>query len=152
MKTKRKNMKKVIALLCVMMLLCAIGCRTEKSNAPTSDPELQNETANNKSDSKTDVSEESILNTLYDIENWYIGEVWNNFVDFDWYISDGTDCTGAEIDIDFAYDKFLKEWEKKSSYDKYISSLSDEYADLKNIWPKMSEQMDNVYSQLESRV
>lgn len=93
--------------------------------------------------------EKSVEDMIQEINNWYVSEVWNNFVDFDSYRKTGKDCTGSEIDIDFAYEKFKKSYEKKNEYDSYINELSDEYIEFKETWNKMSEQIDIVYKDLE---
>lgn len=93
--------------------------------------------------------EKSVEDMIHEINNWYVSDVWNNFVDFDSYRKTGKDCTGSEIDIDFAYEKFKKSYEKKNEYDSYINGLSDEYIEFKETWNKMSEQIDIVYKDLE---
>lgn len=100
--------------------------------------------------STSDESEISVEDKLFEIENWYTGDIWNNFVDFDSYRLTGKDCTGSEIDIEFAYKNFKKSYAKKDEYDSYISSLSDEYADLKEAWEKMNEQIELIYADLEA--
>ena len=45
----------------------------------------------------------SVKDAMSVISNWYIGDIWNNFVDFQSYRQSGLDCTGSKIDIDFAY-------------------------------------------------
>lgn len=103
------------------------------------------------SDSSTsEVSENSVEDMLYEIENWYTGDIWNNFVDFDSYRLTGKDCTGSDIDIEFAYKNFKKSYAQKDEYDSYINSLSDEYADLKEAWNKMNEQIEIIYADLEA--
>lgn len=93
--------------------------------------------------------EKSVEDMIHEINNWYVSDVWNKFVDFDSYRKTGKDCTGSEIDIDFAYEKFKKSYEKKNEYDSYINELSDEYIEFKETWNKMSEQIDIVYKDLE---
>lgn len=103
----------------------------------------------NSNTKQNDEEEKSIEDMLKEINNWYVSDIWNNFVDFDSYRKTGKDCTGSEIDIDFAYEKFKKSYEKKNEYDSYIDELSDEYIEIKETWNKMSEQIDIVYKDLE---
>ena len=103
----------------------------------------------NSNTKQNDEEEKSIEDMLKEINNWYVSDIWNNFVDFDSYRKTGKDCTGSEIDIDFAYEKFKKSYEKKNEYDSYINELSDEYIEFKETWNKMSEQIDIVYKDLE---
>lgn len=95
-------------------------------------------------------SEKSVDDMLFEIKNWYIGDIWNNFVDFDSYRTSGKDCTGSEIDIEFAYDDFLESYELKDEYNSYINSLPEDYEDLKSVWSKMNEQIENIYNDLET--
>lgn len=105
------------------------------------------------SDAKTSSKEPddviSEIDAIKEVENWYIGDVWNNFVDFASYREDGLDCTGSEIDIDFAYSQFKKKYELKEKYDTFIASLPDDYTELKESWNKMSEQISLIYNDLE---
>lgn len=100
--------------------------------------------------SSQDASEVSVDDMLFEIENWYIGDIWNNIVDFNTYRLTGKDCTGSDIDIEFAYDTFKESYALKEEYSTYISSLSDEYADLKEVWTKMNEQIELIYTDLET--
>lgn len=101
-------------------------------------------------DSQEDTSSDSIPDKLSEINNWYIGDIWNNFVNFDSYRLNGKDCTGSDIDIDYAYEQFEKAYAKKEQYDSYINALSDdEYSDLKKAWDKMNEQIELIYNDLQ---
>lgn len=86
---------------------------------------------------------------LYEIDNWYTGSIWNNFVDFQSFREWGTDCTGSNIDIEFAYEEFKEAYALKSEYDSYIKALPDEYSKLKKVWEKMNEQIGIIYKDLE---
>lgn len=97
-----------------------------------------------------EVEEVSAEDMIYEINNWYVGDVWNYLVDFQCYISTGKDCTGADIDIDFAYSQFKKSYDKKDEYNTYINNLGAEYQDVKDVWSKMVVQMDEIYNQLET--
>lgn len=88
-------------------------------------------------------------NMLSTIKKWYTGEIWNKFVDFDAFRETGKDCTGSDIDIEFAYAGFLKSYELKEQYDSYINSLPEEYGELKDVWSKMNEQIELAYQDLE---
>lgn len=83
------------------------------------------------------------------INNWYIGDVWNNFVDFQSYRQTGLDCTGSKIDIDFAYKNFKKSYKLKKEYDAYIQSLGSDYSEIKDTWFLMKEQIEIIYADLE---
>lgn len=89
------------------------------------------------------------IDKLREIRNWYVTDIWNNFVNFDAYRRTGQDCTGSEIDIDFAYDEFKKQYTKLDEYDVFMCSLDSEYDDIKNAWGKMVEQIKKIYTDLE---
>ena len=110
---------------------------------------IQNESSA-QDDSQEDTSSDSIPDKLSEINNWYIGDIWNNFVNFDSYRLNGKDCTGSDIDIDYAYEQFEKAYAKKEQYDSYINALSDDkYSDLKKAWSKMNEQIELIYNDLQ---
>lgn len=115
-------------------------CNSKDANNSETKAESENE---NQSDEKP------VEDYLNEIKNWYIGEIWNNFVDFDSYRKTGKDCTGSDIDIEFAYDDFKKSYTLKDGYDSYINNLPDEYDDLKSVWGKMNEQIESIYDDLE---
>ncbi len=102
--------------------------------------------ANKDDEPKSVITESDALNN---IKNWYAG-IWNHFVDFQAYRESGKDCTGSEIDIDFAYSEFEKEYKSLEEYDNYITNLSDEYSDLKNVWEKMKEQIESIYADIST--
>lgn len=85
---------------------------------------------------------------IYEINNWYDGKIWRSLLDFDSYRQRGLDCTGAKIDIDFAYEKFEKEYKKLEEYDLFINSLGEEYNEFKDTWSKMKEQLEIIYFDL----
>lgn len=87
---------------------------------------------------------------LVTIKDWYVGEIWNNFVDFDWYRTTGKDSTGSDIDIEFAFNSFLGSYALKEEYNSYINSLPEEYAELKDVWSKMNEQIELIYQDLNT--
>ncbi|MFE4709727.1 hypothetical protein ACFRAM_02530 [Paenibacillus sp. NPDC056722] len=89
--------------------------------------------------------------TLQEIQNFIVSDIWNTgFVDISWYLADGTSSTGESLDIDFTMEQLGKAIDKKSEYDKYIQSLSDEYSSVKNTWGKLSAEVDLLYKHLQS--
>lgn len=142
-------MKKILVCLLSCILVCGCGSTTEVGDS-TEGGEVSAEII---SEEKAEVSKEENIDPvekLKEINNWYVGDVWNNFVDFASYKKDGKDCTGSDIDIEFAYEKFLKSYELKDEYDSYIESLDDEYSEIKDTWLKMKEQIELIYIDLET--
>jgi len=104
------------------------------------------------SDTEDSEEPESVITeteALSNIGNWYT-DIWNYFVNFQSYRENGMDCTGAEIDIDFAYSEFEEEYKSLEEYDNYISNISDKYSDIKNVWVKMKEQIELIYADVST--
>ena len=91
----------------------------------------------------------NVKEALNTINNWYIREVWNNFVDFQSYRLTGLDCTGSKIDINFAYKNFKKSYKLKEEYDAYIACLGSNYSEIKDTWSLMKKQIEIIYDDLE---
>lgn len=89
-------------------------------------------------------------NMLSTIKDWYVGEIWNNFVDFSWYRETGKDSTGSDIDIEFAFNGFLESYALKEEYNAYINSISGENGELAEVWNKMNEQIELIYQDLQT--
>lgn len=89
---------------------------------------------------------------LSDIQNWLTSDIWNHgFCDIDSYIVEGTDCTGATMDLDFTLKRLAKAMDKKAGYDAYIKGLKgDQYTDLKETWGKLSQEIDRLYEKLQT--
>lgn len=137
-------MKKRIVLSLVLALILT-ACGSDSSSAPT-----QPTSCGQKTETTKQEPPETVLN---EINNWIIGDVWNEgFCNFCHYEEDGTSSTGETIDIDSALDRFLKNYEKKAEYDSYVNSLSDEYSSVKTSWSKMIEQADILYEHYKDGV
>ncbi len=98
------------------------------------------EPVNNTSDSAT--TEQSPEATLKEISNF-------GFVDISWYASSGTSSTGEAIDIDFTIEQLGKAMSTKLEYDNYINNLDAKYDSIKNIWSKLSGEIDRMYKQIQ---
>ncbi|WP_449602750.1 hypothetical protein [Paenibacillus sp. Marseille-Q9583] len=106
------------------------------------------EPVNNTSDSGT--TEQSPEATLKEISNFVISDIWNvGFVDISWYASSGTSSTGEAIDIDFTIEQLGKAMSTKLEYDNYINNLDTKYDSIKNIWSKLSGEIDRMYKQIQ---
>ena len=91
----------------------------------------------------------TVKEAINTINNWYIGEIWNNFVDFQSYRLTGLDCTGSKIDINFAYKNFKKSYKLKEEYDVYIACLGSNYSEIKDTWSLMKKQIEIICADLE---
>lgn len=90
--------------------------------------------------------------TLYDLYNWLVKEIWNNGIcDMTFYYTNGTDSTGDTMDAEFTLEQFEKAYAKKAYYDKLVISLSDNYADIKNTYSKVSTELEVVHAEIQKR-
>lgn len=96
------------------------------------------EQSNKSTDNVSDIS-------LNEIDSWLIGDIWNDgFCDISYYIKDGTSSTGSSLDIEFSISQLQKKMELKSDYDNFISNC--EYQSIKDIWSKLSPEIDRLYN------
>lgn len=103
--------------------------------------------------SNVEKSNTEIVNKLIEIDNWLISDIWNDgFCDFNYFEETGKDATGQEIDIDFAYSRFLDNFKKKDEYNEFINSLSDDYSKVKSSWEKLSDEADKLFEHYKDGV
>lgn len=95
-------------------------------------------------------TEQSPESTLNEISNFVVSDIWNDgFVDISWYASSGTSATGQTLDIDFSIEQLGKAMSKKMEYDNYMNNLDTKYDSIKNIWSKLSGEIDRMYKQIQ---
>jgi len=90
---------------------------------------------------------------LREINNFIITDIWNKgFCDISHYLEDGKSSTGETMDIDFTLEQLADAMNKKAEYDTFINSLEDEkYAKIKQIWNKLSPEIDRLYAQVQEK-
>lgn len=139
-------MKKKLGIVAVALLLSACGGQPSNS---TSEPVTESASV-----ATTEAeTEETNSISLMDVRNWVVSDIWNKgFCDFSHYEADGLDSTGSEIDIDFAFSRFQKAYEKKPIYDEYMNSLSASNENLKEVWNKLSSEMEKLYEHYKNGV
>jgi uncharacterized coiled-coil protein SlyX len=87
---------------------------------------------------------------LSEISNFITSDFWNEgLVDISWYIASGTNSTGEKLDIDFTIDRLGKTMAKKAEYDAYIQGLDAKYDDTKQVWSKLSNEIDSLYKKIK---
>jgi hypothetical protein len=88
---------------------------------------------------------------LAEINDYIISDIWNEgFCDIGWYVSMGTNSIGGTMDIDFTISQLEIAYGKKKEYDEFISNLDEnEFANVKNIWKKLSIEMDVLFNKLK---
>ncbi len=91
-------------------------------------------------------------NKFVTIQNEFVTELWNElFVNISSYIYDGTDCMGREFDLERAMKKAEKAMEHRDEYNEYVKALDDsKYADLKEVWNNLLNEIDNLYAQIKN--
>lgn len=123
-------MKRLLAAaMAVMLLLCGCSSNDKETNKPTQD----------KTEEKKELSAEEIKTKLYEIDNWYVGDVWNRGIcDLNWYVKNGTSSTGGELDVEMTLKQYKDAIKKLEEYNTFVSGLTDEtYADIKFAWDKL---------------
>jgi hypothetical protein len=87
---------------------------------------------------------------LQEIRNFVISDIWNKgFCDISHYLGDGKSSTGESLDIDFTLEQLADAMGTKAEYDTFIDSLEGEkYAKIKQIWSKLSAEIDRLYNQV----
>jgi len=90
-------------------------------------------------------------NVLYEINNFVISDIWNDgFNVFVWYLQTGKGPTGGSVDIDFTKTQLTLAMTKKAEYDVYIAGLDDSYSSIKDVWNKLSSEIDSLYQQIQA--
>lgn len=126
-------MKKIISLLfCLGITLGLVACSSSND-----EPKEEK--------SSIELSKEEIESELSDICNWLIGDYWNDAMcDIVWYINNGTSSTGEEMDPEITLKRYKKAYSKSEKYNNFISSLNDDYTDIKDAWDKTYTQMKKL--------
>jgi hypothetical protein len=102
-------------------------------------------------DSTVSPAEDNPEDVLWEINNFVIADLWNSgFCDIQWYLETGKGATGREIDIDFTRSQLAKAMEKKAEYDEYMVGLDDRYSEIKEVWNKLSAEIDSLYEQVKA--
>lgn len=85
------------------------------------------------------------------ISNWLISDIWNKgFCSIRNYNSFG-DISDIPYDIDLTIEQLNSAMKKKVEYDRYMRNLSDEYAEIKNMWGKLSPEIESLHEHIKSR-
>lgn len=97
--------------------------------------------------------EDSPKGKLREIDSYITTDIWSKgFCDIAWYIVQGTGNTGDSLDIDFTLQQLADAMAKKQEYDIYINSLDTEtYGKVKQIWSKLSPEIDKLYTQIQEK-
>ncbi|QNK60953.1 hypothetical protein H7F31_32225 [Paenibacillus sp. PAMC21692] len=140
-------------ILCLITMVVLAGCGKEKSDEEKIQEQL--EQAFKDAGIQLDTSSKSdepptVESELMEITNFLVGEIWNDgFVNIGHYAHSGTDATGQTIDIDFMIQQLGKAMEKKAEYDTYIQGLDSKYDEVKQLWTKVSGEIDTLYKKLQ---
>ncbi len=88
---------------------------------------------------------------ISEVRNWAV-DLWNDGIcEMQWYYSEGTSSTGDTIDPEFTTSQMAKTMEKKADYDAKMAALPEEYKEISNLWAKVSDQIDVLYSAIQKQ-
>lgn len=89
---------------------------------------------------------------ISEVRNWVVDDVWNSGIcDMKWYYANGTSATGETLDPEFTLSQLAKAMEKKADYDAKMSALPEEYSEISELWTKLSDQIDVLYAEIQTR-
>ncbi|WP_138755044.1 hypothetical protein [Paenibacillus sinopodophylli] len=144
----------LIIILCMVTMVVFVGCGKEKTEEEKMQEQLEQAFKDagiqlddlSQSDEKPTVESE-----LKEVDNFVIGKIWNDgLVNVSHYAGSGTDATGDTMDIDFMIQQLGKAMEEKAEYDTYIQGLDSKYDEVKQLWTKVSGEIDTLYKQLQN--
>lgn len=145
--------KSLYIALCLVTMVVFAGCGKEKSDEEILQEQVEQafKDAGIKLDSSSKSDEKpTVESTLQEINNFVTSKIWNDgLVNIGRYARNGTDATGQTMDIDFTIQQLGKAMEKKTEYDAYIQGLDSKYDEVKQLWTKVSGQIDTLYKQLQ---
>lgn len=88
---------------------------------------------------------------LFEIDNYVISDIWNDgFNVVSWFLSTGKGPTGGSVDIEFTKSQLALAMTKKAEYDVYIAGLDSSFNNIKDVWGKLSPEIDSLYQQIQS--
>lgn len=88
---------------------------------------------------------------ISEVRNWAV-DLWNDGIcEMQWYYGSGTNSSGGTIDPEFTISQMAKEMEKKADYDAKMAALPDEYAEIADLWAKVSGEIDVLYSAIQEQ-
>ncbi len=136
------------SLLLVVVMIGALiaGCAKEKSEEEKLAEALQSALGSNV------VKEGTPEAMLGEIRSYVTKDIWNDgLVNVSWYLGKGTSSTGETLDIEFTMERLGKAIEKKAEYNEYINGLDAKYDSVKQVWNKLSAEIDNLYGQIKDK-
>lgn len=139
-----------LALVCLFVIAACSG--KEKTDEEKLTELFKDSIANSVKNTETSSEAEppTVESKLSEINRFITIDIWNDgFVNIGWYTSRGTDSTGETLDIDFLIERLGKTMEKKAEYDTYMQGLDPKYDDLKQVWNKLSNEIDSLYSKIK---
>jgi hypothetical protein len=145
--------KSLYIVLCAVMVVVLAGCGKEKSDEEKIKEQLEQafKDAGVQLDGLSESEEPLTVEAkLMEITNFLTGDIWNDgFVNISHFTHDGKDAMGQTIDMDFMIQQLGKAMEKKAEYDTYIQELESNYDNAKQLWTKVSDEVDTLYKKLQ---
>lgn len=129
-------MKKAAALMLILLTVltvCACSGGSGKSKSESKQ-------------GKTDI------NKLTEVRDWLVSDIWNRGIcDMSFYYRSGKSSTGQTMDAGFAIEELEKAYAKRPEYDALMSSLSDEFSDMKEYYAKIMGQVEILLREIKKR-
>lgn len=146
--------KKGLLIVLVLLFLAVIAaCSSKEQTDEEKLTELFKDSIANSvknTESTSEVEPPTVESKLREISNFITMDIWNEgFVNISSYTSRGTDALGQTMDMDFTMERLGKSMEKKAEYDTYMQGLDPKYDDFKQVWTKLSNEIDTLYSKLK---
>ncbi|MBP1993731.1 hypothetical protein [Paenibacillus eucommiae] len=142
--------KRHYLLFLLVFILLIAGCGGKEKTDEEKLAEVIQEHLGNVASTPSN-EEPTVEGTLREINKFLTSDIWNEgFVNISWYVKQGTGSTGETLDIDFTIERLGKTMVKKKEYDDYINGLNEEYDGIKQVWTKLSGEIDRLYAQIQA--
>ncbi|GGG78836.1 hypothetical protein [Paenibacillus radicis (ex Gao et al. 2016)] len=148
----KRNKNLVLIGLAFAMLLVFSGCASKKTDEEKLADAIQEALKDSSKNENASKDPDTLESHLKEISHFLTSDIWNDgFVNISWFIGSGTNSTGDKMDIDFTIERLGKAMEKKAEYDTYIQGLDASNDGLKQVWTKLSNEIDVLYNKLKEK-
>lgn len=145
--------KSIYIILCLVTMAVFAGCGKEKTEEEKLQEQVQQtfKDAGIQLDNSSQSDEKpTVESELAEINNFVTRDIWNDgLVNIGHFAHSGTSATGETIDMEFMIQQLGKAMEKKAEYDKYIQGIDSKYGEVKQLWTKVSGEIDTLYKKLQ---
>jgi len=119
-------MKRLLITLVTLFLLISLSACGNSSDNSSKPKEL---------------TKKQIKDKIQEIDYWLV-DYWNDAVcDIYHFTEDGKNSVGETMDVDITMKQYSKHFTKANDYNIFITSLNNDYEDIKFAWDKIYTQM-----------